>query len=487
MNYQDLLSYLIKITNTKIGSLAEILSYDISYISKWVHGKRKPSPSNILDINKKLAKVFAGKILDKNLYQLVQKDLGLKGINSKKDALKLFSLEKTIFDYLNLAYKDELVLEKDKDPRLISYIIGHSEIENSLIEIFRHIFSQKKESLDIWVHLSILSDPSNFLINLISNYMNKDQEINLYCLYNRKYVINDVRNIFKKIEKYPNIHFEVYEHPSYENLNFISIKDYFFADISIKDSHMLTMTYSFDKETASKFYLMAKNNLTETNKIITKTNSLAPRTSDFLTSFYSRDRYTVLLNYGFEYLLPDDALNEVFIENKTDELDRAFIHKVNEVIQDFFEISSVNIIIPRDILEAYFSQGYFYFYTHKLKLSQAMVKTHVNNVIRILKKNPRFHIHLLDKDIYEKFPFSNFNVYYNGDMVYFKKILNSKDHSLSSSYSIDSKIFNDILAKDLQSIINDPSTKEIYYYEFRKLYKERKKAWPAFKLSSFSW
>src|SRR5699024_10027900 len=105
MNYQDLLSYLIKITNTKIGSLAEILSYDISYISKWVHGKRKPSPSNILDINKKLAKVFAGKILDKNLYQLVQKDLGLKGINSKKDALKLFSLEKTIFDYLNLAYK----------------------------------------------------------------------------------------------------------------------------------------------------------------------------------------------------------------------------------------------------------------------------------------------------------------------------------------------------------------------------------------------
>lgn len=476
MNYQDLLSYLIKVTNTKVGNLAEILNYDISYISKWVHGKREPSPSNILDINKKLAKIFAEKILDKNIYPLVQKDLGLTGINSKKDELKLFSLEKTIFEYLNLAYKDELKLDNNKDPKLISYIIGHIEIENSLIEIFRHIFSEKKESLDIWIHLSILSDPSNFLINLISNYMNPGQKINLYFLYSRKYVMNDVRDIFKKIEKYPNLHFEVYEHRSYENLNFICIKDYFFADISIKDSHMLTMTYSFDKETASKFYFMIKTNLTEINKIITKTNSLAPRNSDFLTSFYSRDSYTVLLNYGFEYLLPDDALNKVFIENKTDEEDRAFIYKVNEVIQDFFEISSVNIIIPRDILEDYFAYGYFYFYTQKLKLSQKMVETHVNNVIRILKKNPRFHIYLVDKDIYKKYPFSNFNIYYNGDRVYFKKISKSKDQSLSSSYSIDSKIFDDILSKDLQSIINDPSTKEIYYYEFRKLYKEIKKA-----------
>src|SRR5699024_5835363 len=100
MNYIDLLNYFIKLTNIKIDHLSTYLNYDISYISKWIHGKRRPSRNNIIEINNKLAKIFAQHIIEKNLLDTVINDLDFSLVTSGNETLIFASLEKNIYDYL---------------------------------------------------------------------------------------------------------------------------------------------------------------------------------------------------------------------------------------------------------------------------------------------------------------------------------------------------------------------------------------------------
>lgn len=476
MTYKDLLNYFIKLTNIKVGFLAKYLNYDISYISKWIHGKRRPSRNNIIEINKKLAKIFAQNIKENNLLNTVVNDLSFTLVTSGNENLILASLEKNIYDYLNLSYENKLEIQKKPTNKEINYIIGQTEIENYLVRIFRYIFTNRKDDMDIWINISILSGFSKFLINLITNYMNEGQSININFLYSRKYIINDVRNIFKTIEKYPNINFEIYENNTIESLSFISIDKYFFADISFKEDSMLTMTYSFDPMLANKFSIMATKYLNESNKIISMTKSPISVTSDFLTSFYTKgSRYNVLLNYGLEYMIPDYLIEQIALLNSLNTNTQIFFHKVNEILEDFFEISDVNILIPENILKKCLKEGYCYFYTYKFRLNSDLSNQYIENIIKILKENPKFRIYLINEDeIYDEFPYSNFNIYYNEDFAYLKKI-SKYDNSASSSYIVKSKLFNDIISKDLKTIISNPSTKEIKYYQLRKLYKKIRK------------
>lgn len=474
MNYIDLLNYFIKLTNIKIGYLAENLNYDISYISKWIHGKRRPSKNNIIDINKKLAKIFSQKIIDKNLLVNVIDDLGFNIVSSENQSLVLASLEKNIYNFLNLSYENKLKIYEKSANKEINYIIGHTEIENYLIKIFRYIFTNRKDTLNIWINISIISDFSKFFIHLISKYMDKSQTININYLYSRKFIINDVRNIFQTIDKYPNINFEIYENTTLEHLNFICIDKYFFADINFKEDSMLTMTYSFNPIIANKFFLIATKYSRESNNIISMTETSTSVSSDFLISFYSRDRYTVLLNYGLEYMIPDSLLTELALSHNLNTDTQIFLHKVNEIMKEFFEMSNVDILIPSDILEKCFKESCCYFYTYKFTLNPNSTNKYIENIIKTLKENPKLHIYIIDGDeIYKKYPYSNFNIYYNDDFIYLKKILEGKA-SASSSYIVETKLFNDIISKDLNSIISNPSTKEIKYHQFRKMYKEIK-------------
>lgn len=476
MDYQALLNYLIDITDMKIGSLARILNYDISYISKWTHGKRKPSKNSINEVNKILAQIFAQSIIKNNTVEKVSYDLSFNLSKSSKEKLIFASLEKNIYSYLNLAFYDKLEVKKKASDNSINYIIGHTEIENALINIFKQIFASEKENLNIWVNIPILSNFSSFFLNLISNYKKDFQTININFLYSRRFIINDVRKIFEIFSKYADINFELYENNAFEKLSFISIDEHFFADISFKGEKLLTMTYSFDPLMARKFFTMANNNSKESNNIVRKIQSEDFNPTDFLSSFYSRDSYMVLLNYGLEYMIKDPLINEISLSHDLDMKSQIFFYKVSEILENFFERSDVDILIPSNTLKKCLAEKSCYFYTYKFNLEEELFDLYIENIINNLKKNPKFHFYTIDADIiYKKYPYSNFNIYYNKNTIYLKKILKECQAPLPTSYYIENSLFNDIISKDLKSIVNNPSTKELKYYQLRNIYKDIKK------------
>ena len=64
--YRQVFKILTDMTNTKLSTIAYVLDYDISYISKWNSGKKLPSSKNIYTINRKLAPLFARALVEED-------------------------------------------------------------------------------------------------------------------------------------------------------------------------------------------------------------------------------------------------------------------------------------------------------------------------------------------------------------------------------------------------------------------------------------
>lgn len=471
MDYSEILNYFININNIKLGEVARLLNYDISYISKWLNAKRRPSKKYILDINKKLSKMFAKKILKNNLILKCSQDLNLTLDTNKNEDLFKIELENIIYKNLNLAFEGKLEIIKKETKSDISFIMGSIEIRNTLVKIFRDIFTNTENNIEIWWTINILSDFSEFLFKLISKYKKSEQIINIHCTYNRKFINNDAKSIFRIINKYNYINFEIYEDNKFEDFNFISIDNSFFANISRNESSLFTMTYGYDKNISHSFLNMIKEELLSSKKIIEMKDDLRLSSKNFLTSFYTRDKFSVLLNYGFEYLIPEDILREVILNSQLDDYNQKFLIEVNEVLKDFFEKSFVNLIIPENILLNYLKKGNFYFYTYKFNLNENHIGKHIENIISVMKSNPQFNIYIISDDIFKNYNYNTFNIYSNSEYIYFKKFIKISSGFSYNSSIVNNKIFNNIIARDLQAIINNRSTKKLTYYDLRKLYK----------------
>ena len=60
-DYGEVLKKLIRFTDMKMSAAADIAGYDISYISKWCNKSKLPAARVAGNVNRNLAKAFAGK------------------------------------------------------------------------------------------------------------------------------------------------------------------------------------------------------------------------------------------------------------------------------------------------------------------------------------------------------------------------------------------------------------------------------------------
>jgi transcriptional regulator with XRE-family HTH domain len=477
MNYAEVLNYFIRLTNCRVGTIAKLLNYDISYISKWINDKRKPSFKNITKINNELSKLFAHHIYNDKLVEQFENDFDLIVRNSKNENVYLTSIENNVYRCLDLAYKDKLEKNNQSSKGNYEYIIGNIEIKNTLVGIFRRVFTDKTKDIEIYWSINILSSLSQFLLKLIDIYRNEGQMINLHCVYSRKYINDDVFSIFGILNKNKHINLELYENTSFANFNFISIPNYLFIDLSMDQGKLITMSYGYNNHLTNPFSKLLVDYFNQSKKIIEINRDIKFASTNFITSFYTRDRYTIFLNKGFEFLLPTEVIRDISHSGYGDNYDQIFLLELNEITQDFFEKSIVDIIIPEKALVQYFKEGIFYFNSKEFKLKEDQLDLHIEKIINTLKENSMFKIYISSDKMLEKFNNKSFNFYSNGEFMYFKKYIDENSPPKSNISVVHNHIFNNIAVKFLQGIILAPYTRELNYNELRNLYKDaRKKA-----------
>ena len=78
--YGPLLKKLMAFTGVKMADVADLLNYDLSYISKWCNQSKLPAARNALKINQSLAALFTREIRTQEKPELFAKAFSVIGI-----------------------------------------------------------------------------------------------------------------------------------------------------------------------------------------------------------------------------------------------------------------------------------------------------------------------------------------------------------------------------------------------------------------------
>lgn len=150
-NFAEVLNDMLELTDCKMKDVAQYLSYDISFINKWVNGKNIPSAKTSELILDSLAMLF-GKIIydrgrEEQLVELSERKLNAKSLDS------IFAITRSILvdGYYASLYEDTTKLEEE----YVDTILDPREIvSRAFMEIEKGI-SLSSHEINIFITLDL--------------------------------------------------------------------------------------------------------------------------------------------------------------------------------------------------------------------------------------------------------------------------------------------------------------------------------------------
>src|SRR3712207_9471821 len=145
-SYSHVLKQLLQFSDTKAIILANVLGYDISYISKWCNGAKTPSAKNLHIIHKKMSALFAKEIANNKQETSFFLEFNLD-LPKEKDSMRDREfLESSIHNLLTQAYYQENPNPEITQEEDIKFIVGKEEISIFFEEKFKPLFLQGNRS-----------------------------------------------------------------------------------------------------------------------------------------------------------------------------------------------------------------------------------------------------------------------------------------------------------------------------------------------------
>ena len=387
--YRQAFKTLIDLTNTKLSTIAFSLGYDISYISKWNSGRKLPSSKNIYTINRKLSSLFAKVIIEEDKLE----DFFTAFKINNKDVLKSDSrkgLEVLIYKLLNEAYMDsnqELPMETVSNT---NFIFKNSSIDKDLREALEKIIGKKKK-VDIWATFDINSHFAQVLMQIGKN-LNKDVEFNLHLLCKKKNL--DKLDILKKITDNSGINIELYEDPGI-GYDIILIRETAYLILRQEEDFSL-LTHGEELDTLFEISSYIMELFKGLNKVIALSQPEELAKSNYRKYFYSDSDFLFLSNYGFEFLLPNPIIDRIIKEIDNDkDFKKAEVQGIKLLWEELFADAEINFLATRTGLLKYFETGEIFYCSIRAKLSTEEIQAHLNNIIKIMKKNKNINFYII--------------------------------------------------------------------------------------------
>ena len=219
-NYGAVLKKLIKFTNVKLSTVADLAGYDVSYISKWCNQSALPSARVSSTINKNLSSVFASEIIAQNELENFCNEFNVIVTDNQ--------LADFINNYLKESFKNTISSNGDKTQKnaeLKSKILyNQSEILRFMEIEFPKIITDGSEPTEILCTMDICAMFSS-LHSLPEEYQRNNpirirMGINLSTYNKKKYF-----DLYCMLNKYYNISFDIYDNSTFGNSNLIVVKD----------------------------------------------------------------------------------------------------------------------------------------------------------------------------------------------------------------------------------------------------------------------
>lgn len=140
MKLSEFLNILVAMTGTSIQELARALSYDRSYISKWINDKALPSPAAWAVIKTSLVDFFVTRLTDLDFERLAIEWPVIRSQNLQGDRRQVLA---GIFEAtFNFSTERDLLNRQNGDLKTALTITGRQRVQENIISILTQDFNR---------------------------------------------------------------------------------------------------------------------------------------------------------------------------------------------------------------------------------------------------------------------------------------------------------------------------------------------------------
>lgn len=475
--YSIMLKSILQFSKIKYGLVAEAIGYDVSYVSKWVHGVRLPAAKNIDDINCNIARHIAHILFEQNRAAAFSKEFMVVMSESEEELMQ------EIYGLLSEAYrvtirKETFVGREGKnDPRVI---VGQSacrkvletvmrkNLENSIVAtsviITGDFFDlENNHFFDALAYLALGAYPCNIYIGLDMKRMEANKESGAGRLYHCLDMLMDYQ-----FTMYQN------EGSAYKNVivieNAVAILYYVneqgHIDLCVLIQSLEEVNYIYNR---CKEYVLAKPILLLPKK------TLGMDRFGYRDMFFTSNRYFYFLAHGFEFLLPDAVFDSLLRHARQGEyapIDERWIRRVQIIWENLMDKAELHFMLPSNTIIQYLETGYIHLNDFSYKLSLEERRLHVEQILHVMKLNPHITLGVLlpKTETHQCGNFSNLSFYSNYATAFFKKDLRRIHKQTAPVYLINNADLLQYFHAFFEGQTHLPGYREYTYEELITLY-----------------
>lgn len=441
--YGRLLKELMNFSGMKMSTVADILSYDISYISKWCSGSKLPGSKTAAETNRCLSAAFSAEIRSLGDTKRFAERFG----KETDDA----GLDRCILTMLNSAYRRSSSSTDVPAPaasvRAMQLLTTRDELHSFFSVDLPEFLSGCGDSAELLVTLDICA-LLDFGIHDFPQSIGSSTSISVKLALDSERFYSDSHEHLKKLYSFLNIYntvsFDIYDASLLSAMNAIIVKDRLAVICSLDEKRQIrAAAISYDTEKISHLQLTVQELFRCSEPIIHADADAELEQNGYRMGFYSRDCYHILSAKGFEYLLPAECWQFILGAAK-EKNDGGLAARMTVSLQiaweENFEKAALKFYIPKSSLMRYIEDGEIIFFDFAFRMSSAQRKQQINNILDITKKNPGILFCIIDDS---KLPelYSNFGItiYNNSGEVFAKNLWHIYTGQGAKAYHVDSK------------------------------------------------
>ena len=399
--YGTLLKRLIRFSGFKMTTIAEIVGYDTSYISKWCNKDKLPASKSASNVNKTIADTLAHEILAQNDAVHFASEFNTASAQTEGE------LSAVILGLLRDAYRASL----DQGSELLKVpvsgqnrtFIGESEAASFFRNQLPELIRKNNGDCDILCSLSLCTILKN---HILDSFGRDEPNLQIHVQMGLEGRLGDddhyLKAVYFLINRFSYIDFNFYDSSELSMPNMIVIRDCAVILCTVDaNRHFVMLNMITEPAAVTSVYGKMRQEMIACPMLARSSDSKDLLMHGYRTEFYAHRTYQIFLTRGFEFLLPPEIIPRLIQKARDLELDPSMpqlIAQLGITWEEIFEKGTIDFFILKTSLLRYISDGIIYFADVEYKMSIEERQKHISYVYQIVEKNPNITFHIIDDD-----------------------------------------------------------------------------------------
>lgn len=461
--YGPLLKKLISFSGLKMSTVANLLSYDLSYISKWCNQSKLPAARTATEINRALALLFA------------------QEIKSRDDAERFgryFSvspdkLEDGIYQLLAEAYRNSegknAGIRPEQDSSAARILTQAGDIYNFFHQELIELIYKETELVELLCTLDLscfLGSSGAEAAARRENMPNISVKIGMDHRAFSEGGKSSFSELYAFLNLYHNVAFDIYDNSLMDAMNTIVIKGKLAVICSLDQyKRISTAVVIQDVEKVNQLYLKLIPLFRSSAVLLHHEQAKEFNKTGYRTDFYARENYQIFTAKGFEFLLPVECWSSILqtaLAKNDGGVEARIVERMQITWEEIFEKTSMDFFTTKSTLLKYLEDGEIVFLDVVYKMSVPERKLHIQKILDMTKKNPNIRFYVIDDDcLPEMQHLFGASVYSNRRKIFLKNLWNLKEEHEAQFYCVDSEQLTNEIVRFLDKLRDS-----VYCYSF---------------------